>query len=141
VEVGQRTEGAILAELVRRGYKVLLPFGVNQRYDLVLEIGGRFVRAQCKTGRLRNGVVRFKTCSVRSNRRETATRGYEGEVEVFLVYCWENECAYCVPADDANGFECWLRIEPCANSQSRRIRWARDHDLARLAQLARARDL
>jgi hypothetical protein len=36
---------------VRRGYSVLLPFGVNQRYDLVLDLDGRFVRAQCKTGR------------------------------------------------------------------------------------------
>ena len=50
VDVGHRTEAAILSELVRRGYAVLLPFGVNQRYDLVLDLEGRFVRAQCKTG-------------------------------------------------------------------------------------------
>ena len=55
VDMGQRTEGAILSELVRRGYKVLVPFGVNQRYDLVIDAGDRFLRVQCKTGRLRNG--------------------------------------------------------------------------------------
>jgi hypothetical protein len=33
VDVGLRSEAAILSELVRRGYSVLLPFGVNQRYD------------------------------------------------------------------------------------------------------------
>jgi PD-(D/E)XK endonuclease len=33
VDVGLRTEAAILAELVRRGYEVLVPFGTNQRYD------------------------------------------------------------------------------------------------------------
>lgn len=141
VDIGQRTEASILAELVRRDYRVLLPFGVNQRYDLVLDMGDRFVRVQCKTGRLRNGVVQFKTCSVRSNRRMTAIRGYEGEVELFLVYCRENDCVYCVPADEATGKEVWLRVEPCTNNQSRRIRWARDYSIARLAQMARARDL
>jgi hypothetical protein len=38
VDVGHRAEAAILAELVKRGYSVLLPFGVNQRYDLDLFI-------------------------------------------------------------------------------------------------------
>ena len=49
VDVGLRTEAHITGELVRRGYSVLLPFGVNQRYDLVLDQGDRFVRVQCKT--------------------------------------------------------------------------------------------
>ena len=86
-------------------------------------------------------VVQFKPVSIRSNRRETLIRNYAGEVELFLVYCWENETAYCVLADEVNGGEVSLRLEPCANSQKRRIRWARDYELARLAQLARARDL
>ena len=38
VDVGQRTEGAILHELIRRGYAVLIPWGVNQRYDLLIEV-------------------------------------------------------------------------------------------------------
>jgi hypothetical protein len=53
VDVGARTEAIILAELTNRGYRVLLPFGYNQRYDLVLEIDGSF-GVQCKTGRLRS---------------------------------------------------------------------------------------
>jgi PD-(D/E)XK endonuclease len=50
VDVGQRSEAAIIAELVKRGYRVLTPYGVNHRYDLVIDAGGRFLRAQCKTG-------------------------------------------------------------------------------------------
>jgi hypothetical protein len=46
VDVGQRTEAVILAELVKRGYRVLLPFGINYRYDLVLDLDGRFLRVQ-----------------------------------------------------------------------------------------------
>ena len=53
--------GSDPSELVRRGFTVLLPFGVNQRYDLVLDVGGEFIRGQCKTGRLRQGSVVFST--------------------------------------------------------------------------------
>jgi len=48
VDVGTRTETIIAAELV---------FGFNHRYDLVLDIEGRFLRVQCKTGRLRGVAV------------------------------------------------------------------------------------
>ncbi len=46
VDVGHRAEAAILAELVKRGYRVLLPFGVNQRYDLVLDCDGQSLPAE-----------------------------------------------------------------------------------------------
>lgn len=87
VDVGHRAEAAILSELVKRGYSVLLPFGVNQRYDLVLDCDGHFLRAQCKSGRLRNGVIEFRACSTQSNRKRTRVRNYNGQVDVFVVYC------------------------------------------------------
>ena len=31
---------------------VLLPFGNGRRYDMVVDTGNRFLRIQCKTGRL-----------------------------------------------------------------------------------------
>jgi PD-(D/E)XK endonuclease len=129
VDVGLRTEAAILAELVRRGYQVLVPFGINQRYDLVLDIGDRFIRAQCKTGRLRDGVVRFSTRSIRSNTQQTFFRDYAGEVELFLVHCPETNGIYAVPVDEAPTSYGYLRIEPTRNGQADRIRWARDYEL------------
>jgi hypothetical protein len=39
VDIGLRSEAAVLAELVERGYQVLLPFGVNQRFDFVIMQG------------------------------------------------------------------------------------------------------
>jgi hypothetical protein len=59
VDVGLRTEAIIAGALVRMGHRVLLPFGTNQRYDMVVELDGRFLRCQCKTGRLRGGAVCF----------------------------------------------------------------------------------
>lgn len=50
VDIGHRTEAAILARLVERGYNVLVPFGVNQRYDLVIESDGRFFEGPVQDG-------------------------------------------------------------------------------------------
>lgn len=129
VDVGHRSEAAILSQLVARGYHVLLPFGVNQRYDLVLDSDGRFLKVQCKTGRLRNGAIRFRSVSVQSNTRVTRVRGYEGEVDLFAVYCPENAQVYLVPADDVSPNINYLRVDPTRNNQTRRVRWARDYEL------------
>jgi hypothetical protein len=129
VDVGLRTEAAILAELVRRGYHVLVPFGTNQRYDLVLDLNGEFIRAQCKKGRLRNGVIRFGARSTRLNSRGVFSRGYVGEVEIFLVQCPETNRIYAVPVEDVPPTEGWLRVRPTRNGQKEHVRWARDYEL------------
>jgi PD-(D/E)XK endonuclease len=129
VDVGHRTEAAILSELVRRGYRVLVPFGVNQRYDLVLDCDGRFLRAQCKTGRYRAGAIQFSAVSTQSNTKETRIRGYAGEVDLFIVHCAENQRVYVVPADEVPTRGMLLRVDPPRNNQRKRVRWARDYEL------------
>ena len=115
--------------LVRRGYDVLVPFGTNQRYDFVLDVDGKFVRAQVKTGLLRNGVVIFKTTSTRVNTLRAFRRGYKGEADVFLVYCADTDGIYAVPVDEAGASQCCLRVHPTRNGQSECVRWAREYEL------------
>jgi PD-(D/E)XK endonuclease len=129
VDVGLRTEGAILSELVRRGYNVLVPFGVNQRYDLVLDCGGRLLKAQCKTGRLRNGAVQFSSQSVQSNTRGSRILSYAGQVDLFIVYCPDNQRVYAIPANDVPNRGMYLRVSPPRNRQTKRVRWAKEYEL------------
>ncbi len=60
----ERAQGMILAEVMKYGYTVLIPFGEGRRYDMVIEKDAQFFRLQCKAGRYENGVVKFNTCSV-----------------------------------------------------------------------------
>lgn len=113
---------------------VLRPFGENQRYDLLIDDGDRFIRVQCKTGRLRNGVIRFNACSVTyhhpSNRgTREYKRDYRGSADLFGVYCRETDSVYLVPVDQVGTKEGVLRVAPTKNSQSRKVRWARDFEL------------
>ncbi len=113
---------------------VLRPFGENQRYDLLIEDGDRFIRVQCKTGRLRQGAVRFNTCSV--NYHHPSNRGskdyrhdYRGAADAFGVYCPDTDRVYIVPVDEVGTNVAALRVEPTKNSQRKRVRWAEDYEL------------
>jgi hypothetical protein len=130
VDVGQRSEAIIIAELVKRGYRVLIPFGTNHRYDLVIDVGGRFLRAQCKTGRLRRGVIEFATPSTRANTRRVFHLSYNAEqIDLFLVYCPGTERVYAVGVNEVGSGAGFLRVDPVANGQVKGIRWAADHEL------------
>ncbi len=106
---------------------MLLPFGVNHRYDLVIDLDGWFLRAQCKTGRLRNGCILFRAVSIRSNTTKALVRGYRGEADLFLVYCADTEQVYAVDVEEVGACEVKLRVAPTAYNQERGIRWAADY--------------
>lgn len=130
VDVGLRSEIALANRFVQLGYAVFLPVGHNHRYDLLVEgAAGRFVRVQCKTGRLTKGVIRFNTVSVRSNRKDVHRRSYAGEVDAFAVWCPQNQRAYWVPVEDLAAGIGTLRVDAASNNQRRGVRWAVDYEL------------
>lgn len=129
VDVGARSEAIILAELVRRGHTVLVPYGANHRYDLAIDLGTRFLRVQCKTGRLRGGRICFKTASTRTSTSRVFTRGYRGEIDLFLIYRPDTERVYALDVEEAASADGVLRVDPTANGQMKGVRWAADHEL------------
>ena len=128
--VGERTEAIVLAELLKAGYVVLLPFGDNQRYDMVVDDGGKFLRIQCKTARLisNGGVLYFKTCSTYAHRGRP-TRGYRGEADLFGVYAPELGKVYLIPVDDVGESAASLRVTPARNGQTNGVRLAEQYEL------------
>jgi hypothetical protein len=67
------TEGMVLSAILRSGRTVLLPFGDQEDYDMVMEDQGKFFRIQCKTGRLKNGSVHFNLYTMA---QEAGTKKY-----------------------------------------------------------------
>lgn len=127
--IGELTQAIIMTALLKRGDVVLLPFGDNQRYDLVIETTQGFQRVQCKTGRLKKGAVEFAVASSRYHRGGQRS-AYTNQIEFFGVYCPKNGKSYLVPAATLPlRNQCSLRIDPPGNSQIRGIRWASDFEL------------
>lgn len=74
-------------------------------------------------------MIRFAARSTRVNSRGAYSRGYAGEVEIFLVHCPETDRIYAVPVNEVSHTEGWLRVDPTENGQAKRVRWARDYEL------------
>jgi hypothetical protein len=123
--IGNRTLGIVLSALLHAGYPPLLPFGDGHRYDVAFDRDGRLCRVQCKTGRLEDGAVVFKTASYTRN----VPKAYRGEVDYFGVYCPETGQAYLVPVEVVGDRTGQLRVEEPKNGQIQKIHWARDYVL------------
>ena len=84
-DIGDRSALAIAIALQGIGHAVYLPFGENTRADFIIDDGTRLARVQCKTGRLRKGVVQFKTCSSYAHHSNpgSVARDYLGQIEYF----------------------------------------------------------
>jgi len=125
---GNITEAAILTEFIKRGIPVLLPFGDNERYDMVIEVNGDFKRIQCKTGRYRNGCVNFQCCSSQAHRGK-GYQSYKDDIDYFAVYCEELNLHALVPIELSKKTEAHLRVENTKNLQTKNIVWFSDFSL------------
>lgn len=121
--------------LTDAGLDVSVPFGENCRYDLVIDRDGKLTRVQCKTGRLRDGVVRFATASTYGHLpspRETR-RDYIGQIDEFAVYCPDTGGVYLLPIEDVLArSSAYLRVDAPRNGQRKHIRYAKDFEIARV---------
>jgi hypothetical protein len=132
--IGDRSTAKVLARLVEVYGDVFLPFGENQRYDLIVDTGDNLLRVQCKTGRLHNGAIRFPACSSTYHHPNAASKPfkshhYRGQADVFGVYCPETDEVYIVPVDEIGVRTGSLRVAAPLNSQRRLIRWADEYVL------------
>jgi hypothetical protein len=129
--IGDRTTLAVMLALVDAGVEVSVPFGENCRYDLIVDRTGELTRVQCKTGRLRDGAVRFSTASTYGHlpSPRDLRRHYIGQIDAFAVYCPETEGVYLIPIGDVlSRSSAYLRVETPRNCQRRRIRFASDYE-------------
>lgn len=127
-DVGDATVGSILAAFLHAGLAVLIPFGDNERYDLVVEENKRFYKIQCKTLRdTKKGAMAFSTCSSYAHRGR-GRKNYKGEIDYFAAYSKALNKVYLVSVNDVGNTECTLRVFPTDNNQKENIRWAADYE-------------
>ena len=134
-EIGDRSTLAIIFAFKIQGWDVLVPFGENTRYDLVVDRGNQLLRVQCKTGRLRNGAVVFRTCSSYAHHPnpKVARRDYAGQIDEFAVFCPETQGVYAIPIQDVlTKQEARLRVAAAANNQRTGVRLAAAYEVAKI---------
>lgn len=124
---GEMTEAVVIAELKRRGVPVAVPFGDNERYDIIVEWKGQLYRVQVKTGRLSDGCVHFHGKSSHTNSTGNVYKTYDDDTDYFAVYCHELEQLYVIGEQE---FDTDMRLrvaEPEVEQPS--INWADDYEI------------
>jgi hypothetical protein len=124
---GNSSEAVVLAAYVQAGFLVSLPFGNGSSYDLILDTGTRLLKVQVKTGKTASGCVIYNARRHRGSRYNTFSCYREGEVDVFAIWCPDNQQLYAVPAEHPLTVEGRLRLVGTRNFQEKKIKWARDY--------------
>lgn len=134
---GNVAELAIATEAAKLGLSVLKPLTEHERYDLVLGVGGRLLRVQCKWGAYDGSVVSIRLKSS----YHSPTRGYvnstydASQIDAVGVYCGDLRRCYLVPVEMvARKQILHLRVSPPGNNQRAAINYAADYDLGAVAQ-------
>ena len=126
----KKTKGAIAelhvcADLMRRGWRVLLPYGENNRYDLVAEKDGRFIRVQVKYSTPKDGKM-YVNCQSSNN---WSVEPYTSDqIDVIAAFNPEGHRVYYVPSNKMRKTAMALRLEPTKNGQKKKVRYAKDFD-------------
>ena len=98
---GAIAEAVISAEAAKHGIVVARPM-YDARYDLIFDTGSALLRIQCKCGALDldAGVLKVNLESTWFTPTGYVRKAYAaGEVDVFAVYCGEQNNCYLIPAD------------------------------------------
>lgn len=86
-KVGNIGEAKILAKFVEMGIPVYLPFGDNEKADLIAEFHGKLNKIQIKASSIdSDGVMKFSVCSRASKSQSMAHTYTENEVDYFAFY-------------------------------------------------------
>ena len=126
---GQLSEARALYEFQKYHIPVCLPWGDNERYDMIAEFDGKFNRIQVKTSNEEeNGAI---CCWARSSTNHTTNKrlsSYEGEVDYFVFVNQTYDLIALVPIEDLEGKKSIrLRLTPPANGQTKGIRYFVDY--------------
>jgi PD-(D/E)XK endonuclease len=121
-----------MAEVLRQGFAILVPFGENNSYDFVAERGGAFLRVQCKTGRLVKGAVVFNTTKSFKNAAYS-----KNAFEMFATYCPQTGDIFFVRKGECGTGHKMIRVQPAKNHQAKGVNESKRYrTLAGIAQLA-----
>lgn len=124
---GDETEAKVLQKLISCGYSVSIPFGDNDKYDLIVDAHGELYRVQCKTAwTSTKGTLRFNTHSQTTKDGDYHEDTYHGHVDAFVVRYPENGQIYWIDIDDATDQKMDLRFD--AEIDHPAINWAEDYE-------------
>ncbi|MCK9482348.1 MAG: group I intron-associated PD-(D/E)XK endonuclease [Bacteroidia bacterium] len=127
--LGMIGEAEVIAEFVKNQIPIYLPFGDNERCDLIAEFNGKLNKIQIKTSeKTSNGTITFELSSRRNNLTSSKKVRYsEEEIDYFALYNLERDSIYLIKIQDAPKETITFRFEETKNNQVKGIRMESDY--------------
>lgn len=123
-EKGDLGEAMVMADVIRRGYKVAIPVGEDWRYDLIVLRKGKLERVQCKYTQSDGKRIEVKCRSTNNwNTRKYTKR----DIDWIAVYDATSDRCYYISAELLGEGKSiiTLRLTTPANKQKKGVRWAK----------------
>ena len=135
---GDLSEMKFVVWCLERGLGVSIPVGDRLPYDVVVDVNGRLLKVQVKTGwRRSDSALEVTASSTTTENGKWVYRSYEGKVDGIVCYDSQTYKFYYLKANQIEGItrSISLRIKPTQNRQSRKVRLATDYELLSVDQL------
>ncbi len=135
LELGRSQKGAIAeteiaAAATRLQLQVLRPVAEGGRYDIVIDLGARLLRVQCKWASRIGDILNIRCATSRHTPRGYVTTTYSAdEVDAIAAYSSDTDKCYLIPIGRVEGMAAVsLRLARTRNNQAANVRWARDYE-------------
>lgn len=127
--IGNIGEAKVLAKFVELGIPVYLPFGDNERTDLIADFNGKLNKIQVKTSiKAENGRMKFDLTSSTLHIKNGVKHIYtKDEIDYFACYNITRDKIFLIPIEKANCLsEITIRYEKPKNNQVQGINFEKD---------------
>lgn len=131
---GTITELHCIMDLTNLGIRCLTPVDGSSKYDIVADLGNKFIKIQCKTASWAKETVvpetafEIATCCQTTNTKSTTRHKYsKNDIDYF--YTWFKGQGYLVSIDEATGISFRWRYEYPATGQKQGIHIAKEYQI------------
>lgn len=127
---GVLTDEEIKLWFLRKGFSVSVPIGDDDKYDFIVDIDGKLLRMQSKTGNTTrtNGCLNFSCASIKYNSTGTHRTQYtKNDIDYFCTLHPDSHQIYIVPVELC-GNECNLRFTPASSNNQNGVKMAAEFE-------------
>lgn len=119
----------VTADLIKRGFDVMLPLSATLPFDLVIHKDSKFYRIQVKYRKILNGGINVSvTRAVITNNKISRQRIGINDIDILAIYCPDTDKIYYVYYKDISWVTTLkLRIIPPKNNQQYSVRLASNY--------------
>lgn len=127
--IGNIGEIKVISKFIELGFPVYLPFGDNEKADLIAEFNGKLNKIQVKTSiKAEDGKMIFSLVSSTLHRKNGVKHIYTSEeIDYFACYNIERDKIFLIPVNEAPSTAITIRYEKPKNGQIKDIKFEEDY--------------